>query len=51
MPDITVCLNMDCPLRLQCYRYTAMASNMQSFADFKPNENGKCNKFLNNKKV
>lgn len=47
MPDISLCLNTECPLRLLCYRYTARHSKYQSFADFK-NDGNKCESFLPN---
>lgn len=35
MPDITKCLNEDCPIKETCYRWTAIASEWQSCAEFK----------------
>jgi hypothetical protein len=35
MPDISLCKNEDCPLRENCYRYTATPGEfMQSYASF-----------------
>lgn len=34
MPDITMCINKDCPIRSVCYRYRAKPSDWQSFAKF-----------------
>lgn len=49
MPDITMCVNKKCPLRMKCYRFTAVPTPyVQSFAYFKP-VNGKCNGFRDNK--
>jgi hypothetical protein len=45
MTDISKCLNKDCPLKEKCYRWTAPASYYQSYADFKPDENGECEDF------
>jgi hypothetical protein len=37
MADITMCSNMECDLRLRCYRYMAEPDDlMQSFALFNP---------------
>ena len=36
MPDITMCINKNCPLRVRCYRYRAVPSNRQSFCKFEP---------------
>ena len=37
MPDITMCLNSECPAREVCYRYRAIPKDYrQSFCDFKP---------------
>lgn len=29
-----MCANIDCPFRKQCYRYRAIPSDFQSYADF-----------------
>lgn len=42
MADITKCTNKDCPLKETCYRWTAEEDEMQSYSDFKPDENGEC---------
>lgn len=47
MPDIAMCVNTLCPLRLLCFRYTARHSEYQSFADFK-NNGDECDSFLPN---
>ena len=46
MPDITMCLNTDCPSREACYRFVAKPSDRQAVDWFSP-EKGKpkCNKF------
>lgn len=36
MPDITMCVNKDCPIRAACYRYRAKPNDWQSFARFEP---------------
>lgn len=49
MPDITMCLNKDCLLRMKCYRFTAMPTpDWQSYAEYKP-VNGECDRFWDNK--
>ena len=36
MPDISMCANPTCPLKEQCYRYTAKPSSFrQSYMSFK----------------
>jgi hypothetical protein len=42
MPDISMCLSTSCPSRLTCYRFTATPSERQTYADFRPDESGKC---------
>lgn len=45
MPDISLCLNKDCPIKEQCYRFTAIPSNYhQSYTLFEY-DNG-CDNFL-----
>lgn len=41
MPDITMCDNMECPLRGECYRYLAVPKNRQSWGHFEPRD-GDC---------
>lgn len=36
MPDITMCSNSSCKLRVNCYRYRANPSKYQSYSDFHP---------------
>ena len=37
MPDISMCANHTCPLRKDCYRYTAIPNPYrQIYEDFKP---------------
>lgn len=39
MPDITLCLNVKCPLRNRCGRFLGKPDDMwQSFANFQPKE-------------
>ena len=38
MPDITMCLNNNCPRKTRCYRYCAVPSDWQSFAHFEHKE-------------
>ncbi len=45
MNDITMCKNNDCKDRQKCYRYTAMPSSYQSYADFKPRKDGECDSY------
>ena len=42
-PDITKCMNEECPKKEKCFRYTSKSDEMQSFfVDVKPNEKGEC---------
>ncbi|MFA5379359.1 MAG: hypothetical protein WC455_26620 [Dehalococcoidia bacterium] len=34
MPDITMCTNEDCKVKLSCYRYMAVPAPAQSYARF-----------------
>lgn len=34
MPDISMCKNEKCPLRQDCYRFTAKPNEHQSYAEF-----------------
>ena len=34
--DITMCLNVKCPLKLKCLRYMAKPDGWQSYAKFQP---------------
>ncbi len=50
MPDISMCLNATCPLRVRCYRHqdsgTRPSEHRQAYSpDFKPDENGNCRYF------
>lgn len=47
--DITMCGNEKCPLKMKCYRYTAVPTpGWQSFADYAPGKDGKCDRFWDN---
>ena len=52
MPDITMCLNKDCPIRTSCYRFTATPSdNRQAYAEFEFRETENlrgCTHYINN---
>lgn len=49
MPDISMCENKLCPLKDNCYRYTAKPSDYQLYAEFTPDDKGKCDYFWENK--
>lgn len=51
MPDISMCQNEDCLLRMKCYRFTATPSEYwQSYVTFTyDNMTGHCRGFWNNK--
>jgi hypothetical protein len=51
MPDITMCINSECPLSSKCWRFVAIPNPFrQSYTDFKPytNEDGElaCDHFM-----
>lgn len=49
MPDITMCQDVECPKRKECYRYTAIPDNlMQSYFTVSPRITD-CDYFMNNK--
>lgn len=51
MSDITMCSGLHCPIRKECYRYTAPINNLyQSYAGFYEEMalKGKCSEFLDN---
>lgn len=46
MPDITMCVNDDCPSKFECYRYMAVPSELrQSYAAFEHGKSDKCGHF------
>ena len=46
MPDITMCIGNDCPLKETCYRYTATPSEYcQSYFMESPYKDGGCNHY------
>lgn len=48
MPDISMCLNTNCPLKEKCHRFTAEPSEFrQSYVRFKF-EDGNCEYFWGN---
>lgn len=50
MPDISMCTNKNCPLRMNCFRYTAIPDMYwQSYCMFVPDQKGKCDVFWDNK--
>ena len=50
MADVTMCLNKDCKLKYSCYRFMAKANiYRQSYSNFKPNKDNKCEYFWNYK--
>lgn len=48
MPDITLCVNSDCPLRITCKRYADVnsQSSFQSYIRFEPRKHGDSGKVL-----
>jgi len=47
MPDISMCKNIHCTLKEQCYRYRAIPNNpYQSWSGFEQDKNGNCDYFM-----
>jgi len=47
MPDITMCNDESCPMRMECYRYRAIPSKMlQSYFIDSPREGETCDYFI-----
>ncbi len=42
MPDISMCVGNDCPLKETCYRYKAKPCEYQTYFMNPPYEDGKC---------
>jgi len=42
MPDITMCVNKECPWYYKCYRAQAVPNEYQSYAKFTPEKDNKC---------
>ena len=45
MPDITMCINSECPMRHKCYRSSDSGTQMsdyQSISRFKPKSDNEC---------
>ena len=47
MPDISLCSNKTCPMKIYCYRHTATPDRWQSYSEFIPKGNI-CDAFLKN---
>lgn len=45
--DFSACANATCPSRKQCWRFVGVRGDpWQVYADFKPDESGKCDSFV-----
>lgn len=42
MPDITMCIDHECPQNHNCYRYKAEPSQRQAYFVATPRRNGEC---------
>ena len=42
MADICKCTNDKCPIKEQCYRWTAEDEDLQAYSHFSPDEKGYC---------
>jgi hypothetical protein len=45
MPDISMCMGNDCPLKESCYRYKAEPCDYQSYFMESPYKNEKCDHY------
>lgn len=45
MADITKCFGIDCPIKEQCYRFTAKADEYQTYFLNSPIKDGKCDMY------
>lgn len=46
MPDITMCEGKGCQKKMSCYRYSADASNFQSYFKETPIKDNKCEYYI-----
>lgn len=47
MPDISMCKGTGCPVKKECYRFTAKPSDYQSYFVTPPlEEDGTCKRFM-----
>lgn len=47
MPDISLCVNDNCPLRQDCLRFNADPDSLwQSYGDFEPDDEGNCDFYI-----
>lgn len=42
MPDITMCRNDQCPMKMNCYRHQAIPNKWQSYTYYSPDARGHC---------
>ena len=48
MPDIAMCLDIKCPSKEKCFRFTAKPLFAQTYGSFKAGKNGRCKEFWPN---
>ncbi len=41
MPDISMCSGVNCPIKKECYRFTAIPNVIQSYSSFRYDEEKK----------
>lgn len=46
MVDVEKCNNKECPKRKSCYRFTSAESMNQSWGEYKPDKDGKCDGYI-----
>jgi hypothetical protein len=51
MPDITMCEGTGCPVKDECYRFTANPSDYQSYFVDPPIKDGKCEMYWGTKQT
>ena len=49
MPDISMCDSKTCTLKENCYRYTAIPCDYQSYGSFEQNKDGECDYYWANR--
>lgn len=51
MPDITMCSGEECALKESCYRFTAKASEYQSYFIDPPIKDGECRYYWEDEQI
>lgn len=46
MPDISMCSDQECPSRMECYRFRAIAGEFQWYGPYHHDDGDKCESFV-----